>query len=203
MSASHPAFQRLSRVYVQVPPSPHSISARRLAHTSVQPSLSTKLKENAPLRPVNHHMSLEQSTSASAPLKRKASERDPSSMVLDGVVITSKKAKLSSGALKPTQMHTDNPANDASNDPINFTYCHQCNKKRDKEGLYIILCQLLRMLNIYKDTIRCTVVERFLKSKDKSIRERACINKYCKPCLINRYDEDFDALKTSPGREFK
>lgn len=133
MSASHPAFQHLSRVYVEVPPSPYTHLSHRLAHKA---GSSTKLKENAPLQPADHHMSLEQSASASTSRKRKANERGPSSLVFDGVVILSKKAKLSSGALKATQMHADQSANSASNGAIKFAYCHQCNRKRDSEGIY-------------------------------------------------------------------
>lgn len=136
MSACHPAFERLSRVYVQVPSSPHAMSSYRpLCNSASTPSgLTTKLKENAPLCIATHHKSQEQSTSASANLKRKASERDSSSLVLDGVVIISKKSKLSASALKPTQIQADNSAHDASNAADSSTWCHQCNRKRPKEG---------------------------------------------------------------------
>jgi hypothetical protein len=33
--------------------------------------------------------------------------------------------------------------------------------------------------------------------KNKTIKERACSNKYCKSCLKNRYEEDIEILKST------
>ncbi|KAJ7084339.1 hypothetical protein B0H15DRAFT_783868 [Mycena belliarum] len=56
-----------------------------------------------------------------------------------------------------------------------YVYCHQCGRKRDKD-----------------DCAHCTHVE-----VQSNKTRRHCHNKYCKPCLKNRYSEDIDVIKAT------
>ncbi|KAF8972987.1 hypothetical protein BDZ97DRAFT_1752045 [Flammula alnicola] len=165
---SHPAVQRLNRAY-------------RALGTPTHVAGSSSLKENTPLRPCQ--LTMNQHGSSSASLKRKLSDREPPALVLEGVIISTKKSRLSTGAITPLkakQIESTMPPHNTFDEFSNeFTYCHQCNKKRD-----------------VNDTLRCTVVEYYSTMKDKNIKERLCTNKYCKSCLKNRYEEDIDALKS-------
>ncbi|EKM74655.1 hypothetical protein AGABI1DRAFT_80849 [Agaricus bisporus var. burnettii JB137-S8] len=58
--------------------------------------------------------------------------------------------------------------------PNGFIYCHQCSKKRDPKE---------------KDPEKDKPKE---KSREKPPRQRRCVAKYCKFCLKNRYDVEFD-----------
>ncbi|KDR75076.1 hypothetical protein GALMADRAFT_156959 [Galerina marginata CBS 339.88] len=184
---SHPAVQRLNKAYVQVPASPLSLTSYRALGTPNHVASSSRLKENTPLRAAQLAM-MQHASSSSAFLKRKLSDREPSSLIFDGVNPSAKKSKLSTGAtigaLMPTQIKPLLPAGNASPEfPNGFAYCHQCNKKRDITA-----------------TVRCTVVEKYQTTKDKNTKERLCANKYCKSCLKNRYNEDIETLKSEvPG----
>lgn len=82
--------------------------------------------------------------------------------------------------------------------PIGWFYCHQCEKKRGNEGEYSYasyfhvvlinnsLCALVRL--------QCTL-------RDPKNRNERCRAKYCKPCLRNRYDQDFDELRAHTGED--
>ncbi|KAF7361936.1 zf-4CXXC-R1 domain-containing protein [Mycena venus] len=61
-----------------------------------------------------------------------------------------------------------------------YIYCHQCGKKRDKE-----------------DSAHCSHIEVHSVAKDRPAKTRRCHNKYCKPCLKNRYNEDLDTIKAN------
>ncbi|KAH7914107.1 hypothetical protein BJ138DRAFT_1144417 [Hygrophoropsis aurantiaca] len=64
---------------------------------------------------------------------------------------------------------TDEPVVSSEAYPNGFFYCHQCNKKRDVEI-----------------GIRCTVLV---------VKDRQCGNKYCNPCLKNRYGLSMESIK--------
>lgn len=136
---SHPAVQRLNNAYVQVPISPLTSTRNRALSTSAHVAPSSKLKENTPLRP--SLLAMQQHSSASVSFKRKLSERDGPSQILDGVIISTKKSKLSidaSAPLKSRQTEFSTLPNNASEEfPNGFVYCHQCNKKRDATGKYL------------------------------------------------------------------
>ncbi|KAF8160676.1 hypothetical protein B0H34DRAFT_653698 [Crassisporium funariophilum] len=179
----HPVIRRLNKAYVQVPPSPLTLTSYCALGTPTHVASSSKLKENTPLRPLQFAMT---QSSLSAPLKRKLS----SSALNDGPNASAKKTKLvarSNGTpLKARQSNPVVPAVNACPDfPNGYAYCHQCNKKRD-----------------IQTTIRCTVVEQYQTARDSRTKERLCHNKYCNKCLRNRYDEDIDA-KISRTHGFK
>ena len=141
---SHPAVQRLNNAYVQVPVSPLTSSRNRVLSTSTHVAPSSKLKENTPLRP--SLFAMQQHSSASASLKRKITDRDGPSQILDGVIISTKKSKLSidvSTPLKSRQTEFSTILNNASEEfPNGFVYCHQCNKKRDATGKHFVTLHL-------------------------------------------------------------
>ncbi|PPQ84593.1 hypothetical protein CVT25_015796 [Psilocybe cyanescens] len=185
----YPSVQRLNKAYVQVPQSPVSLSSYRALGGSAHLVPSSRLKENTPLPPFKLAMP-QHPSSSSASTKRKISDRDSSSLVFDGVYISStKKSKLSAstGNMTPLKAKVPKPEVPAANAcpgfPNGFSYCHQCNKKRDVAAI-----------------LRCTVIEKYQTSKDKTIRERLCVNKYCKQCLKNRYNEDIEVLSSQTPR---
>ncbi|KAJ7262225.1 hypothetical protein B0H12DRAFT_321480 [Mycena haematopus] len=61
-----------------------------------------------------------------------------------------------------------------------YIYCHQCGKKRDKE-----------------DSAHCSHIEVYSVAENRPPKTRRCHNKYCKPCLKNRYNEDIDMIKAN------
>ncbi|KIM45387.1 hypothetical protein M413DRAFT_442058 [Hebeloma cylindrosporum] len=179
----HPSVQRLNKAFIQVPASPLTLSSYRTFGTPAHVAASSKLKENTPLRPLQ--LGMNQQPSGSTLLKRKLSDRDSSSLIFDGVLVPFKKHKPSSTMNEITssakEIHPESLLDPACRSLSNgFLYCHQCNKKRD-----------------VSDVIRCTVVEKYYTIKDKNIKERTCSNKYCKFCLKNRYEEDFEVFKAS------
>lgn len=133
---SHPSVQRLNKAYVQLPASPHSLSTHLARSTPAHVVASSKLKENTPLRP--SLFAMPQHVSSSTSLKRKLSDRDTPSQVMDGVVLSSKKSRLSmdaSTSLKARQAEPQIPLSNATEEfPNGWVYCHQCNKKRDVTG---------------------------------------------------------------------
>ncbi len=133
--SQHSTVKRINRAYVQVPPSPFTISGRRTFQNSPHVASScNELKENTPLKSLQTPMSYIGSSSTS--LKRKLSDREH---YFDDVVIPPKQSKLTSASndtsSKPKQSKISEPAN---NTLVNFSdglvYCHQCNKKRDPGG---------------------------------------------------------------------
>lgn len=164
---SHPAVPRVNKAYVLVPPSPLSLSSYRPLHTPVHVAGSSKLKENTPLR--SSQLAMSQQATSSSPLKRKLFDCDPSSLVFDGVNPGSKRPKLSTGAasLKGTKVQPLMPAANACPEfPNGFTYCHQCNKKRDLAGIYYVCFISVSILILWSsnDSLhfrrKATVVER-------------------------------------------
>ncbi|KAH9485467.1 hypothetical protein JR316_0002375 [Psilocybe cubensis] len=181
----HQSVQRLNKAYVQVPDSPVSLANYRAIGTSPHPVPSSSLKENTPLSPFQLAMS-QQHTLSFTSTKRKLADRDASSFVFDGVHISSsKKSRLSTStaSMAPLNSKESKPVLPTTNTcpefPNGFVYCHQCNKKRDVSA-----------------TLRCTVVEKYQTTKDKAIKERLCVNKYCKQCLKNRYNKDIEILRS-------
>lgn len=136
----YPSVQRLNKAYVQVPQSPVSLSSYRALGGSAHLVPSSRLKENTPLPPFKLAMP-QHPSSSSASTKRKISDRDSSSLVFDGVYISStKKSRLSAstGNMTPLKAKAPKPEVPAANAcpgfPNGFSYCHQCNKKRDVAG---------------------------------------------------------------------
>lgn len=136
----HPSVQRLNKAYVQVPESPVGLVNYRAIGASAHLVPSSRLKENTPLSPFQLAMA-QHASSSSASTKRKLSDRDSSSLVFDGVYVSSsKKSRLSTSAasMTPLKAKALKPAMPAANAcpefPNGFAYCHQCNKKRDISG---------------------------------------------------------------------
>ncbi|KAF8871260.1 hypothetical protein CPB84DRAFT_1830164 [Gymnopilus junonius] len=177
---SHSVVRKVNKAYVLVPPSPLNLSSYRPLRTPVHVAGGSKLKENMPLRP--SQLAMSQQAASSPSLKRKLSERDVSTLVFDRVNPVPKRSKLST-AIPLKNTHIVQPTAPAENAcpefPNGFAYCHQCNKKRDLAA-----------------TIHCTSVGKQRQTKDKNVKGRLCPNKYCKSCLKNRYDEDFEILKS-------
>ena len=134
------AVQRFNKAYVQVPFSPLTSTRSRGSVTASHVLHSSKLKENTPLRPLSLSMQQQSSSSTLTSAKRKLSDRDAPSQVLDGVIISSKKIRMSmdgsaSNSIKYRRTQTLAYLNNASEEfPNGFVYCHQCNKKRDAAG---------------------------------------------------------------------
>ncbi|EAU91718.2 hypothetical protein CC1G_04486 [Coprinopsis cinerea okayama7 len=215
-----------STVYVQVPTSSSldleryrplvtaGASATRTNNkvTSTHVSLSSsKLKENTPLQPLQRLSSKKSQTmlssASSAPqsasMKRKFTDRDrdPSadsdssaSKRIRSLSSASASAPTASAPLKPSQLNSSartvdetievDPSKACPEFPNGWTYCHQCCKKRD-----------------LGDTIHCTTLEQREVGKTKVVKSKRCVNKFCRPCLKNRYNLDLDALKTNKKRE--
>jgi hypothetical protein len=167
MNAKHP-------VYVEVPPSPYTIS--RVG------SFSTTLKENEPWR--ISHSTMEESAAASS-LKRKLSYTEAP---IQFPVAVMKKPKLVSDPVIPTGSGV--PAS-------GYIYCHQCGKKRDKEGSLVLRAFLSFFLMNSLDSVRCSFIEVYSVGKDRPAKTRRCHNKYCKSCLKNRYNEDINTIKAN------
>ncbi|KAJ6499350.1 hypothetical protein C8R45DRAFT_113527 [Mycena sanguinolenta] len=106
-------------------------------------------------------------TASSSFLKRKLSYPEHP---LQPFMTVMKKAKL---AEPPIPAGSDVPAN-------SYIYCHQCGKKRDKE-----------------DSAHCSHIEVHTVAENRPPKTRRCHNKYCKPCLKNRYNEDLDTIKAN------
>ncbi|TFK44250.1 hypothetical protein BDQ12DRAFT_7961 [Crucibulum laeve] len=193
-----------NKPFVLVPASPYPLPYKQPPYNPhVSPVVSnSSLKENTPIAPPMTQLPL----IASASLKRKLTDRDRDSVDTAASSTSSKKAKLapdtSNGSGHPhgtvsaktinqpnassSAVATSTPAANACPDyPNGFIYCHQCCKKRD-----II------------DSIQCTVLESYQTTKDKSPRFKRCVNKYCRNCLSNRYDEDMNVIRSNnPNKE--
>ena len=157
----HPSVQRLNKAFVQVPASPQALSSYQTFGTPSHVAASSKLKENTPLRPLQ--LGMNQQPSGSTSWKRKLSDRGSSSMIFDGVVVASKKAKLSfntdgtTSGTKETQFASlsDKACPEF---PNGFVYCHQCNKKRDvsgKFGVHVIAQKLTHINHRCYPLYRC------------------------------------------------
>jgi hypothetical protein len=123
------SLQPFRNFYVDVPPSPYTISPA--------PSLSTTRKENDPWR---SNPAMEGSTvTASASLKRKIPYPEHP---LQPYMAVLKKPKL-----------VADPAIPAPSDVVAnaYIYCHQCGKKRDKEGILVLCARSSHLL------IKCTL----------------------------------------------
>jgi hypothetical protein len=196
----HLSVQKLNKAFVQVPASPQTLSSYRAFATPAHVAASSKLKENTPLRPLQ--LGMNQQPTGPTSLKRKLSDRDSSSLIFDGVVIPFKKPKLSFTMNETTSSAKEiQPAllsdKGCPNFLNGFVYCHQCNKKRDMLGMFIVIPKIIINLHTsIADVIRCTVVEKYHTMKDKNIKERTCGTKYCRFCLKNRYEEDIEVLKS-------
>ncbi|PPQ63665.1 hypothetical protein CVT24_004550 [Panaeolus cyanescens] len=187
-SNSTSSVQRINRAYVDIQSSSTHIlsSISRVSAISPHVASSSKVKENTPFQQPN--MLMKQQASPSTSLKRKLS-----SAQFAEVVITSapKKSKLSSKTNisgKETAIHSSAERDNATAEfPHGFVYCHQCNKKRDT-----------------LKTLHCSSVHVYQPPKSQKIKERSCNNKYCEPCLKNRYDDTPLKSKFSvDGKDFK
>jgi len=129
------AVKKINRAYVEIPPSPFTISGRRVFQNSPHVvSRCNELKENTPLESLQTPVSYIGSSSTS--LKRKLSDREH---YFDDVVMPLKQSKLTSlsndTSLKPKQSKMSEPANNTLvNSSDGLVYCHQCNKKRDPDS---------------------------------------------------------------------
>ncbi|TFK26530.1 hypothetical protein FA15DRAFT_278859 [Coprinopsis marcescibilis] len=203
--------------FVQVPASPFDLeryqplstpgastsrSSNKLlsAHVSIA---GTKLKENTPCHfPGSKQKSLAMTSSASASGstsgKRTIADRDRDN-VTDNAPSSSKRMRTLSIAsattpLKPSQLNSPTKKAEVGIEvdlskacpdfPNGWTYCHQCCKKRDLGA-----------------TIHCTALEVREVGKAKAVKQKRCVNKFCRPCLKNRYDLDLDVLKSNSKRE--
>jgi hypothetical protein len=132
---------RLSRVFVEIPPSP--LLYKRSPHMPI----SSSLKENARLQ---KHADLDLSTPSS--LKRKFS--------MQGVVVSSlKRAKILSSTNnleKTVKVKMDNIVKTNSTEPKSsnsvdfpngYSNCHQCGKKHDPSGLQLLYLKLFTTFN--------------------------------------------------------
>lgn len=148
-------------------------------------------------------------TLSSASKKRKMSEDTKDDIYQDDHGGTkSKKPKLSSPASQPAgkakasakaktqdvkekQAANEDPSADEY--PNGFFYCHQCTRKRDTSCEYPQESSRDAYSSkwIATDGIHCT----YKREKNKSQTER-CRLKYCIACLKNRYQEDFDSIKS-------
>jgi hypothetical protein len=149
----HPSVQRLNKAFVQVPASPQTLSSYQTFGIPSHVAASSKLKENTPLQPLQ--LGMNQQPFVSTSWKRKLSDRDPSSLIFDGVMISSKKSKLSSTAngtaSNAKEIQPESLSKKAGLEfPNGFVYCHQCNKKRDasgKFGVHVVIPQKLTRIN--------------------------------------------------------
>ena len=121
---AHPSIQRINSAYVQVPASPLSLASYRPLKTPIRIALSTKLKENTPLR-------LQFTANPSTSRKRRLSD---CISIHDGPISILKKAKLT--ATDETSSKVEVPrivptANACPDFPNGYVYCHQCSRKRD------------------------------------------------------------------------
>ncbi|KAF5351686.1 hypothetical protein D9756_007699 [Leucocoprinus leucothites] len=118
-------------------------------------------------------------------LKRKTSSRDdaPAKKHRTQPVTITLKPKARPFASAPIPM-----PNACEDYPNGFIYCHQCSKKRDVTDA--IQCTFLELIHPARDKDK----EPVPNHKEKPPRERRCVGKFCKFCLKNRYDLEFDDL---------
>ncbi|THH16731.1 hypothetical protein EW146_g3952 [Bondarzewia mesenterica] len=135
------------------------------------------LKENTPLRMRNEESMLDASA---AQVKRKRSARDIGRDMpqrdSDSATKTKKQKVSGNGKAKtvePKQTVAQQPSNATDDFPHGSFYCHQCAKKRD--STLGIQCTF--------NTVRNNVNAR-------------CRTKYCKACLLNRYGQQMDEIKS-------
>jgi hypothetical protein len=193
MPRQHPSVQRVNRAYVEVPPSPLTIHRRVTVSGLHNVQSNNEQKENTPLKPFSLPMS--HSDAPSTSLKRKLLDREPSSLILESIILPPKKARLSSfssGApLNIKQVTMNEPAKNISEEfPNGFVYCHQCNKRRDLNGEHLRLFHNLSF-NTHIDTITCNSSLECTTNSGSS-KQRPCKYKYCRQCLKNRYNEDIN-----------
>ncbi|KAF9527302.1 hypothetical protein CPB83DRAFT_856322 [Crepidotus variabilis] len=117
-----------------------------------------------------------QSSTPSTSSKRKLTDREPSGLIFDGVVMSVKKLKLAPTLHNPPlKEKVDNALKNATEEfPNGYVYCHQCRKRRDA-----------------KVTISCTAV--YMVGK----KERSCKASYCKTCLLKKYGEEIARVSRS------
>ncbi|KAH6913798.1 hypothetical protein BKA70DRAFT_1181501 [Coprinopsis sp. MPI-PUGE-AT-0042] len=176
--------RRNSSVYVQIPPFDKDCYQ---SFSAASPHVSLKHNENTPL--IRQPAMPSSSSSGTPSVKRKLSDTDQDEPI---DAASAKRARAASNAgstsapFKPSQLNSPSRAGPIEIDlskataefPNGFTYCHQCCKKRD--------------LAI---TIHCTFIEEREVGKTKSIKQKRCVQRFCKPCLKNRYGEDIDELR--------
>ena len=193
MLRQHPSVQRVNRAYVEVPPLPLTIYRRVTVSALHNVQSNNEQKENTPLKPFSLPMS--HFDAASTSLKRKLLDREPSSLVLEGIILPQKRARLSSfssGApLNIKHVTMNEPAKNISEEfPNGSAYCHQCNRRRDLKGKQYGCFMLSLISNTHIDTITCnSFLER---TNSGGSKHKSCQSKYCRQCLMNRYNEDIN-----------
>ena len=186
MTSARTVAQRLNNAFVFVPPSPFSLDQYRPLK-GTQLHASTKLKENIPLPPF--YVSILQSFPSSSSLKRKMDDRDQPPHT---TASATKKAKHPV-TISPKAKQTQHASGEEY--PNGFIYCHQCNRKRDLHGklLYSPPPAPRHMFTLYIVSVQCTSLKP--RATAAGARERRCLVKYCKSCLMNHYGEDVNEIK--------
>ncbi|KAF9501951.1 hypothetical protein BDN71DRAFT_1438703 [Pleurotus eryngii] len=176
MSASNPkgslpASYRFKEVYVDIPPSPYHTP--RASKLSIGPRTGSAIIPSVRLKNSNSTRVSTQQT----PISKRKLDNVPS---VEIPTPSTKRAKLSSSATSLASLQSTIPAQNQENTaPGNVSsefYCHQCNRKYNKE-----------------DAVDCFGVT----------AKGQCMAKYCKRCLINRYGENASHLKIAEARTYK
>jgi len=207
MSSNPPVSSNSPAFFIQVPPAPYditgtqSLSARHVPASTNNPLKA--LKENTPLTAPRISMLQSASTSSSS-LKRKASNSDSlSSGPADGTPSASNKKPKPTGTATPLKLsqinsparNVESSSNACPEYPNGWTYCHQCCKKRDLTGSFIVFVTAAASLTAQTATIHCTFVEEKHVKRSTVVKHQRCVAKYCKPCLQNRYGQDIEDLR--------
>ncbi|KAF4567629.1 Zinc-finger domain-containing protein [Pleurotus pulmonarius] len=174
MSASNPkgslpASYRFKEVYVDIPPSPYHTpraSKPSIVGSAIIPSVRLKENSNSTRVSMQH-----------TPVTKRKLANVPS---VEIPIPSAKRAKLSSSATSLASLQSmipvQNQENTAPGNVSSEFYCHQCNRKYNKE-----------------DAVECFGVT----------AKGRCMAKYCKRCLINRYGEDAGHLKIAEAGTYK
>lgn len=190
--------RRLS--HVQIPASPfRTPSSSRVMATPTAPQQGSD-QENTPVPKQRPSMSPTRSSyTSAAQLKRKRSEHDLS---LQGHDVSSpKKQKVladvtprpkaspakKTSALSKTTATGEDPNNASEEFPNGSFYCHQCARKKDVQSMLHLHSHrepCLTYSAVVLDGIQCTI----------ATPKGRCKSRYCKPCLSNRYELDFDDI---------
>ncbi|KAJ8696420.1 hypothetical protein PTI98_006292 [Pleurotus ostreatus] len=177
MSASNPkgslpASYRFKEVYVDIPPSPYHTP--RASKLSIGPRTGSAIIPSVRLKENSNSM---RASMQQTPVSKRKLDNVPS---VEISIPSAKRTKLSSSATSLASLQSMLPAQNQENTaPGNVSsefYCHQCNRKYNKE-----------------DAVDCFGIT----------AKGRCMAKYCKRCLINRYGEDAGHLKIAEAGTYK